>query len=435
MALIDRFTALFRRGEPEQTKTTSDELPKPSRPAAVLKRFKVENTRRARVLDCRKMYDEDSRAEGVLAALARDVARGGVRVEVSEGTDVSRAQMVADELLSRLNVVSRIDDWVRLTLRDGDSFLELSVDGQGRIVQLTRKPTLEMRRNSDAMDRFPDPARAFWWADTMWAGQAPQDAVWFAAWQIIHARWHHDEGERYGRPLFTSARKSWKRMDEGEFDIAVRRKTRAGMKFLHVVEGASEPDIERYKERNRDVLDNPFAAVADYFTNKPGSLQTIQGDARLSEIADVTHHIRTWWIASPVPMSLLGYGQDLNRDVLEKQKEQYDEALEPIKTWVGQQFVKPLLERQWLLTGIWPGGLGYELKWPTTQVVTPEELKMLAEALVRLRATMLFPDEILLQIAASILPGIDPQAILAMLQAERPDEVGRMATAAASLGV
>jgi len=31
-------------------------------------------------------------------------------------------------------------------------------------------------------------------------------ATWLADWQVIHARWDHDEGNRYGQPLFASAR-------------------------------------------------------------------------------------------------------------------------------------------------------------------------------------------------------------------------------------
>lgn len=438
MGLIDRFTALFRREEPQTQKTTSDELPKPSRPTAGLGRFSAERTRREIVEVCRQMYDEDPRAEGVLATLARDAVMGGFQVRVDEGADPERAQEVADELVERLGLFKRLDDWARLSFRDGDSFLELSVDGDALIQQVTRKPTLEIHRNSDDTDRFEDPARAYWWADKLWIGQeAPNDAVWFADWQMIHARFAHDEGSRYGRPLFAAARATWKRVKEGEYDVAVRRKTRAGMKYLHVLEGAGEGAIEAYKENNKSALDNPFEAVADFFTNKPGSIQAIQGDARLGEIDDVVHHIRTWWVSAPVPMSLLGYGQDLNRDVLEEQKEQYDRALTSVTQWVQDQLVIPLLERQWLLQGIWPKGMTYEVTWAVKQPLTVEGLLKLGEALVKLQASGLFDEETLIRLAARIVPGLDVEMLLLALkqmQASRPDEIGRMSTALDQMG-
>jgi len=447
MALIDRVTAWWQRvrGEnsesPQRTTGAEVRAQAPARPVAKLRRFGAERDRRSVVRDCRAMYEEDPRAEGVISALARDAVRGGFRVKVT--TDDGRrttgqAQEIADRLIDRLELGSRLDDWARLTMRDGDAMLEVSVDEGRWIAAVTRKPTLEMHRASDETDRFADPERAFWWSDELWGGErAPMDAVWFAEWQIVHARWHHDEGSRYGTPLFKSARKPYKRMVEGEYDVAVRRKTRAGMKFLHVLEGASEAEIRAYRAANKDALNNPFAAVADFFTNKAGSISTVQGDARLGEIEDVQHHIRTWWVASPVPMSLLGYGQDLNRDVLAQQKEQYDEAVPNVTGWVEGQFVRPLLELQWLLQGIWPGSLEYEVIWASKKVPTPGDVRDLADALVRLKATGLFSEELLLGVAATVLPNLDVAEALAALEAARaamPDEVDRIAAAAAETG-
>lgn len=438
MGLIDRVTAWWRRarGENEGTagRSTGDEVRRPARPSTLLNRFDAERDRRASILDCRAMYDEDTRAEGSISTLARDAIRGGFRIKV----DDARAQEVADALVQRLGLMGRLDDWIRLTLRDGDSFLEVSVDEGRQIVDVTRKPTLEMHRNSDESDRFVDATRAYWWADRMWADQAwgtdaaPEDATWFAEWQIVHARWHHDEGSRYGRPQFASGRKPYKRMVEGEYDIAVRRKTRAGMKYLHVLEGASDPDIEAYKETNKDALDNPFAAVADFFTNKAGAISVIQGDARLGEIGDVEHHIDTWWVASPVPKSLLGYGRNINRDVLKEQKAQYDETLPEVTRWVEAQIVRPLLELQWLLAGIWPGGLSYEVVWASKRMVTPGDIRDLADAVARLRVTGLLTDGMLLGIMAGVLPNIDIDEALAALkqrEMERQADEDRFAQA------
>lgn len=430
MALIDRITALWQRFQPEEQKTTSDELRPPARPSANINKFKAARDRKSIVKLVREMYDDDPRAKGVIQTLARDATMGGFQVAVSDGMQAEAAQEAANELLTRLNLEKRLDDWTRLTLRDGDTFLEPSVTDDRKVVMVTRKPTLQMHRNSNDADRFDDPTRAFWLADEIWAGQEPPaDAVWFAQWQIIHARWDHDEGDRYGRPLFASSRKAYKRMDEGELDIAVRRKTRAGMKYIHTLPGASEPEIEAYKQRNKDALDEPFAAVADFFTNIEGGIDTVQGDARLAEIQDVVHHIRTWWLSSPVPMSLLGYGQDLNRDVLEEQKGQYDRALEQVASWVITQFVTPLLELQWLLLGIWPGDLEYSITPAAKETLTAEMVVTAAEAILKLKATRLFDEPTLLKMFTMLVP-IDEELAakaLAALEAGRPDEIGRMA--------
>ncbi len=416
MGLINRFTTFLRRGQPV-VRTTSREVSPPPRPTTELRRFQVEQDRRSIIEVCRRMVDEDPRAEGVLDALARDACRGGFQVKVTRGPGAAQARAVAADLIERLGLHELITNWVKLSQKDGDSFLEVSVDEQGDIVEVTRKPTLQMHRNSDDQDRFPDPTRAYWWADELWAGQqeAPRDATWFAAWQIVHVRWNHDSEQRYGRPLFASARKAWKRIDEGELDIAVRRKTRAGLKYVHEFpQGTDATTIEAYKEQNKDALDNPTAAIADFYGTV--KINAVQGDGRLSEIDDVLHHIRTWWIAAPVPMPLLGYGQDLNRDVLQEQKEQYDRALDAVAQWIDKEILQPLIELQWLLKGIWPGGLKYQIVRPPRKPLTAADLKLAAEAIKALRESGVVADVLLLRFLAQLIPGLDENEALELLQ-------------------
>lgn len=428
MGLIERFQNLFRpRAEEERPVTLA---PQPSRPAQLLSRFGVEAGRRAMVDDARKMYEEDPRADGVIGTLARDALRGGFDLRV-EGPRADEAQAVADELLTRLDFVSRADDWLRLAARDGDSLLEVAADRDGRIVHVSRKPTLEMHRWANEHDMFDDPTRAFFQTGQPWVGlRPPADAVFFAEWQIIHARYKRDEGSLYGRPMFASARKSYKRMAEGEFDVAIRRKTRAGMKYVHSLEDASEAEIQAYQVRNKAALTDPFAAVADFFSGKRTSIQSIQGDARLAEIDDVLHHIDTWATASPVPLELIGYGRNINRDVLEQKKEQYDESILATQGWVEMEMLRPLLERQWLLLGIWPGGLTWTVEWPSKRQPGPAQLKDAAAALVALRASGLFQDETLLRLFAVFVPGFDAEGEIGALGSRVDDMPGRIGTEA-----
>lgn len=419
MSLIARLTRLIRRTQAGPVATTTAEMPTPPLPTTALTAFQVERDRASIIGLVRRMRDEDPRADGVLKTLARDATRGGFSVKVRRGIGSGAASREAAALIERLGLLELITDWVELTLGEGDSFLEITADSAGDIVAVTRKPTLQLHRASDDRDQFPDPTRAYWWADELWNGQsAPKDATWFADWQIIHARWAHDTASRYGRPLFASARQSWKRIAEGETDIAIRRKTRAGMKYVHEFpQGTSSDQIESYKALNKDTLRNPTAAIADFFGTV--KIAAVQGDARLSEIDDVVHHIRTWWVASPVPMSLLGYGQDLNRDVLEEQKAQYDRALDALCAWIDTTIIQPLIELQWLLKGIWPQALSYTIVRPTRNPITPAALKAAGEAIAALQATNLLTEALLLQQLAQLLPGLDPDEALALLKAAR----------------
>ena len=136
-------------------------------------------------------------------------------------------------------------------------------------------------------------------------------------------------------------------------------------------------------------------------------------------MSDIEHHIRTWWLASPVPMALLGYGQDLNRDVLKEQQEQYDRALDALCAWLDKEILQPLIELQWLLKGIWPGALTYQIVRPTRHPITPEMVKTASEAIAAIQKTGLLTEALQMQMLAQFLPGLDPEEALALLKAER----------------
>lgn len=424
MALIDRITQLLGRAAP-QAQTTAQEtagaLQRNAAPSEIAERFRASSERADIVKACRRMYKADTRARRMIATLARDTVRGGCAIVVPNNP---RAEQEANALWKRLGVNERLDDWMRLTMRDGDSFLEAGVNGALDVVSLTRKPTLQMRRQSNAQDLFTDARRAFWYAPPMWMmPEPPSDAVWFAQWQILHARWDHDEGERYGTPLFASGASAFQRVTEGELDIAVRRKTRAGLKFNHrYPQGTSEADILADMERNQEAIDDPFAALADYYGT--AELTAVQGDALLQEIGDVTYHMKTWLIAGIVPLELIGYGEDLNRDVLEEKKAQYDRDLETLTAWLEGQIVKPLLELQWLLKGIYPDTLTYEVKWKAKQSLTAATLRDVADAALKLLA-LGYSRAVVDALVEKFLPGIDLQVLMRQAQANAPSESAR----------
>jgi hypothetical protein len=387
MGLLDR----FRRNPTAVAETphnTSRETVPPARPSELVERFGVERGRHETVRKAREMYGRDPRIQGMIRTLARDAAKNGFTVTVAEGPRAEEAQAAIDALVRRLHLKRKLDDYGRMAMRDGDLFLEPGVSAAREIVELTRKPTLQMVRLSDEFDRFPDPVQAFAWTDaaSAAAGSVGRDAVTFPEFLMIHARWNHDSESRYGSPEFAAAVGAWKRASEGELDVAIGRKTRSGVSYVHNLVGASEADIAAYKNANQAALDKPFAARADYFINFDGGISQLQGDSNLGEIRDVEHHIQTMTAASPVPLELVAYGANLNRDVLQEKKRQYDEGIAAAQGWMADQIIEPLIERQLLLAGILPENVEYAIGWPAKRVLTPADMQALAVAVAQMRA-------------------------------------------------
>jgi hypothetical protein len=397
-SFMQRVAAFFN--PPAAAPSSEGSVTAPVIPESLATKFQVERSRTASVKDCRTMYDADPRVEKMHRDYARDLLRNGFIIKTKD----QAALDIANSLQSRLNLNQRLEDWLRLSMRDGDSFLELSVDDGMQISKVTRKPTLQMHRHSNTADEFDNPERAFWMGDDNYGMEPPKDAIWFPFWKIIHARWNHDEEQRYGRPMMKSARKHFKYVEDGELNVAVRRKMGGAQVRQHVIEGSAS-DVETYKEHNRESL-GKLAAVIDLFSNKPSSLNIHQGDGNIDKIGDVEHNIATMFTASDTPMELIAYGGDLNRDILGEKKEQYENVLNQGREWATSQIIQPLLERQWLLNGILPASVDYKIIWRKAKSLTPADLRDLADAGSRLKILGV-KDEIIQLLMASFLRDVD----------------------------
>lgn len=446
MGLIDTISnlPLIRQFFNQQTVTTSTEAGGSSR-ATLMQQFAVSDDRRSIIRDCRQMYGRDSRIREAISRIARDVMSGGFRIEFApkDGTDAAAAETATEivkNLVTRLDLATRLDDWIRLTERDGDTFLEVSIDRSFLIQKLTRKPTLAMHRNSNSQDEFDDPTRAFFQVSEIWAGlsldRLPKDAIVYAAWQIIHARLMHDEGSRYGTPRFTSAREAWKLVNRGERDMGIRRATRATMRYSHEVQGATSALIDAYIAKNKVVAEDPNAATKDFYGAK---VTAVQGDSTLGEVSDLKWHLDNVASASPVPFALMMGGEDLNRDILEDQSNAYDETLTGYCGWVVTDFIRPVVELQLLLLGIWPDDLEMTVIWAREEELAAKKAEGAAraseqaalavakagEAGIKLQAIG-WPaeviDRVIVEIIAPVLPEMTKEELADLIKQHRADQ-------------
>ncbi len=398
MGLLDQVKAIFQRRV--SSETSAQTAAATLEASDLYERMKADRERVEIMKTCIEMYEADPRVKKAHRFYARDIVRAGYYVKTKD----EAAKAIADDLQKRLKLNQALENAVRETSREGDSFYEVVIDADMNIVELSRKPTLQVRRASNKRDKFDNPQRAYWMHDNPWVTNAPKDAVWFAEWQMIHARWDHESNHRYGTPMFASATSAYKRVVDGEINVAVRRKLGGSITRQHVIEG-SGADVKKYKEDNAAVL-GTFAAVTDLFTNKKASLTITQGDGTLDKIGDVQHHVGTMMAASDVPMELIVYGEGLNRDILGEKKEEYENTLVQGREWVTEQIIQPLVELQWLLKGILPESVQYEIGWRTGRSLTPADLRDLADALAKWKLIGA-DDDLLKQIAALYMRGVD----------------------------
>jgi len=422
MPFWDRFTSLFFRSKDSTGSADSFQgrQSETSKHTELIDRFKVEQDRVSQIKESNKFYNEDDLAKGVVRTIASNATMGGFKVECSD----DRAKKIIDDMLRRTKLKSKAFGYLRKGMLDGDLMGQIVVTPNGDIVKVKRMPALLMRRNSDDADEFDDPTRAFYQVDPMEGAYyaldpkllSERDVTWFAEWQIVHARWDHDDGSRYGVPFLNSSRGSLKKIAEGALDMAIRRKTRAGMKYVHSLEDATEFELEAYKKRNEKALKNPFAAIADFFSNKKATVAAIQGDAKLSENEDIKFHVDRFFAGTPIPKSILGFEQSINRDVLEKQEIQYLRELDTAEGWITD-FIREIIDLQLLLKGILPESVEYSLNWADRWGDQKmKNLEKIADVIIKIKSTGLLDEEDLLRILGEHLPDINIDEAIEKLQ-------------------
>ena len=251
-----------------------------------LKRYRL-------LLEMRKMAESDPRVNRILYKLSSDATAESFSINVEDAPG-KRVQTQAQGILERCRFL--IDDkvhlrsWVESMLRDGDLFLQLLLSGDKEIVKVQKLASEITYSRQDSKGGFPEDKKPYFQADVAHSHELLAE---FDDWEIVHAKWRGEDGAPYGQPLFLSGQRPVKRVESGEEDMSIRRRLRAGLRFVFNIGTPDNPgsweEVERFKQNNRDTLENPVNAVSNIFGNGLLDMKAIQGDSQLGNKEDIDH--------------------------------------------------------------------------------------------------------------------------------------------------
>lgn len=462
MGLLEKITGFWRRGSPEQEieQRHANATPEAHNTEAVnetdhlYQTLQVESGRRAVLRDVERMLEEDPLVDETNVRVARKATRGGIFVTVNgsskhqqrtaakigkkagRGAKVAnQAQAVIDAFLKRCKIDAHLPMWSARFIADGDLMLNVVVEerhDQPLIGKIKWTPPAIIKRNEDNYGNFPDPARAFSEIDprrgSYFATLIPEDAVQhFPIWSMNHIRWKW-RGGMYGRSQYAAIRKLSKQNATADDDMVVRRKTRAPQRRVHSIGAKDTPGdsraVEEYRKSHRDTIENGrYKPTTDYYHNGLGDVKNLDGDGNLDKIGDVTYLFDKQNAATMVPKGLLGFAEDINRDVLDEQKEEFYDAIGDLRQLLeygdGGEFsgLRALIEFELLLHGIDVEALDltYDINWQplrdeTDEMVIERASLALREGLIDRRTAV--------NNVAHIFGVEDPEFILQALEQE-----------------
>lgn len=327
----------------------------------------VDPSLRAAILDLRRMVRVDGRVKKITGRTVRAAIKGGLRLETSGRA--GRLIRLWDDFIRRtgLDNPQKLESDMRGLFLEGNLPLQNVVTAERpRVARLVRMPTETIKPRVGANGTFEDVSRAFDQVDPY----SNKVIATFALWQLILARLtpdNFDDWGSFGRPYLDASRTVWQQLVMTEEDLVIRRRTRAPLRMLHVMEGASDGELEKYRA---DVeRDQEAGNWRDFYMNKKGSVTAVQGDARLNEIADVVHLLDTFSSGAPVPKGLFGYAGDLNRDILDDLKRDFFDELDAMQD-VASFAYELGFRMDLLLQGLNPDGYEYSVQFAERRTET-----------------------------------------------------------------
>jgi hypothetical protein len=336
----------------------------------------IDHERRAKIQLMRQMDTEDGRVKQIHSKLARDCIRGGLVLQVNEKASSETLKREWLAMMGRLQLdrAEKLKSDARGLVMEGNLPLQLVYADNMDVVAALRMPSDTIVAMTDMGGRFKDPARAYEQRDVLTARSI---ATW-GAWQMALSRLdpdNFDDMGSMGRPFLDACATKWRQLTMTEEDLVIRRRMRAPLKLAHVIPGADEPYMAAYR---KDVEAGQGQITTDYYINrKDGGVTAVQGDAKLSEIADVTHLLDTFYAGSPAPKALFGYTDGLSRDILEDLKRDYYDEVDSLQD-AGAGGYEVAFRMHLLFKGIDPGPGEFTLRYAQRRTETPNQVADLA---------------------------------------------------------
>lgn len=354
---------------------TGERLPSDVAMERLYSQMWIDTNRRAMIQQVRTMDTKDGRVKRIHARVARDCIRGGLVLQVGKlsSNEVLKREWELFKGRLQLDAMEKLKSDARGFVMEGNLPLQLVLNEAREVVAAIRMPSETIMPITDLGGRFKNPAAAYEQRDVM-TGQTL--ASW-PAWQMALCRLdpdNYDDMGSMGRPFLDACAVTWQKLVMTEEDLVIRRRMRAPLRLAHVLEGADEPMMAAYR---KSVENEKGDITTDFYLNRKGSVSAIQGDAGMSDMADVVHLLDTFYAGSPAPKALFGYTGGLARDILEDLKRDYYDEVDGLQDALAAGYALAF-RIHLLFKGIDPDTDDFRLRFATRRTETPNQVADLA---------------------------------------------------------
>ncbi|WP_155837603.1 hypothetical protein [Herminiimonas sp. CN] len=372
MMLISKLGGMLRSLLPNAPQKTSSEtgtrLREDARYRELYRQFYVDPEVREAITGIREMDKLDGRVKMIHSRVARDIIKGGLVMQLAKPDEAVSQAWEDFRRRCQLDRHEKLKSDARGLVMEGNLPLQIIVDDRDNVCGLVRMPSETIVPNVNDGGQFKDVAEAYWQHDLVTGKPKAK----FALWQLHLVRFdpdNFDDMGALGRPFLDANRTTWQKLRMTEEDLVIRRRVRAPLRLSHTLEGASAPELESYEAK---VINKQGEITTDYFSNKKGSVNPIQGDANLDHVADIALLLDCFFSGSPMPKGLAGYTDGLNRDILEDLKRDYYDEIDVLQDTLAYGY-QQAFHIDLLLKGINPLEADFMICYAERRTETPNQ--------------------------------------------------------------
>ena len=321
---------------------------------------------RQAILDVREMDRLDGRVRRIHSKIARDMVKGGLVMQQGIPNEMLEREWDAFQRRLQLHRIEKLKSDARGLVMEGNLPLQWVLDKDFNVVNAVRMPSETILPNIDMDGRFKDVQKAYIQFDVMTGTELAS----FPLWQMHHARFdpdNFDDMGSLGRPMLDATRTTWQKLKMTEEDLVIRRRMRAPLRMAHVLKGANESEIEKYRAQVEK--DQTEGMTTDYYMNKEGGVSAVQGDSNLDQMADIVHLLETFYAGGPAPKGLMGYTEGMARDILEDLKRDYFDEIDVLQDTQSFAYEEGF-RLQLLLKGINPDDEDFKVTFASRRTET-----------------------------------------------------------------
>lgn len=309
--------------------------------------------------------------EAALLIFAGGAVSAGFNAQIisaSSASELKKAQRVIDRI-KKLAKLETILPSIAVQLPTyGDTFVQPILDEltKTEIVGVKVMPVASMERLTDDKEDWINPDRAFVQKDVA----DLKIEGYMGIGQIIHARHLHVPGHRYGRSRIFATRGVAKDAIDAIRSLLPRRLANQPFRWYNLLGNDDEPLTEAQftefqKNTSRRIAfeeGRGYSPFDDLYTNKV-QLKVLGGDPDLGTMTDIEMLIDASLSSIGVSRQIIGWGTNVNRDVLDEQRDQLYAAQQQFAKEITEQILIPLFETGLLLAKIDPDSIKIQIEY------------------------------------------------------------------------